>query len=210
MKKTPLLDLGNVIVKVDFTPWLSWIMKKSGSEDMAHAKKVLSSSLFYDLEFGNISDKEFNDRLGKLFGFTASQSEMEENFCSIFLGLVDGMESLLAGLAEKGPVYCLSNTNKIHLNFLREKYPQLSVFTKLFASHEMHKRKPYPGIYRDVARDLNLGPQDLIFFDDVQANVQGALKAGLEAHLFEDTGKMAQVLKNFQEMGDKAQEGDFA
>ena len=156
MKKKLLLDLGNVIVKVDFTPWISWIMRKSGIEDMARVRAVLSSSLFYDFEFGNIDENEFSTRLGKLFGFTCTVSELEEHFCAIFPGPVEGMDLLLQERAALGSVYCLSNTNKIHLNYLRHHFPVMEKFTKVYASHEMHKRKPYPGIYWDVARDLQL------------------------------------------------------
>lgn len=190
MKLTPLLDLGNVVVQVDFQPFLSWLGAKAGHTGTDRVSALLRSSLFYDFEFGHISRGEFSRRVGRLYGAEFPASELEERFCAIFPGLVEGIEPLMEELAANGPVYCLTNTNEIHLNYIRERFPVMGKFTRVFASHEMGRRKPYPGIYRDVARDLNLDPRSLIFFDDVHANVQGALRAGLEAHLFEGVDGM--------------------
>lgn len=196
MAKTPLLDLGNVVIQVDFRPFLEWLAAKAGG-DIQRFAPLLRSSLFYDLEFGNISPAEFTRRLGALYGVEISLAELEERFCAIFPGLVEGIEPLMDELLLAGPVYCLSNTNEIHLSYLRRHYPIMEKFTKIFASHEMSKRKPYPGIYLDVAEELGLDPGNVIFFDDVHANVEGALKAGLEAHVFEGVAGMRERLKDY-------------
>jgi putative hydrolase of the HAD superfamily len=185
MKRTPLLDLGNVVVQVDFQPFLRWLAEKAGHSGTEQVSALLRSSLFYDLEFGHISRAEFVRRVGGLYGAKLPAAELEERFCAIFPGLVEGIEPLMEELAAEGPLYCLTNTNEIHLSYIRENFPVMKKFTRVFASHEMGRRKPYPGIYRDVARELNLDPRSLVFFDDVHANVKGALRAGLEAHVFE-------------------------
>lgn len=185
MKPTPLLDLGNVVVQVDFRPFLEWLGAKAGHRGTDQVSSLLSSSLFYDFEFGHISRAEFARRVGRLYGAELPIAELEERFCAIFPGLVEGIEPLMEELAAEGPVYCLTNTNEIHLEYIRGRFPVMQKFTRVFASHEMGRRKPYPGIYRDVARELNLDPRALVFFDDVHANVRGALRAGLEAHVFE-------------------------
>lgn len=185
MKRTPLLDLGNVVVQVDFQPFLSWLSAKAGHAGNEQVAGLLRSSLFYDFEFGHISRAEFSRRVGRLYKADFPAAELEERFCAIFPGLVEGIEPLMEELAAAGPIYCLTNTNEIHLDFIRAHFPVMEKFTRVFASHEMGRRKPYPGIYRDVAHELGLEPRELLFFDDVHANVQGALRAGLEAHVFE-------------------------
>lgn len=105
------------------------------------------------------------------------------------------MEEALRELAASGPVYCLSNTNEIHLEHCRREYPVLTHFTQIFASHEMRRRKPYPGIYRDVAANLGKQPEELVFFDDVHANVKGAVRAGLDAYVFEGVTDFRTQLK---------------
>jgi FMN phosphatase YigB (HAD superfamily) len=207
MRKVPLLDLGNVLVKVDFTPFFQWLAKKNGTEDHEKYRSLLTSSLFYDFEFGNIRREEFAHRVGRLYGISLSVDELSEQFCGIFPGLVEGMESALTELAAVSPVYCLSNTNEIHLEYCLREYPALSLFTKIFASNEMRRRKPYPGIYRDVAHELGLPPEQLLFFDDLHANVRGALRAGLEAHVFDGVESFRARLKESGIMDDKVSYG---
>ncbi|HEY8280605.1 MAG TPA: HAD-IA family hydrolase [Bdellovibrionota bacterium] len=193
MSRIPVFDLGNVVVKVDFAPFVSWLSKVSG--DPAKAEAFLHSSLFLDLEFGAIGREEFARRMSALFRVEMDQKELESRFCGIFPGLVEGMEDLLVEVAEKRELYALSNTNEIHLNHLNRAYPRLmDSFTKVFASHELRQRKPFPGIYTGVAEALGVKPGELLFFDDLHANVQGALSAGLEAHVFADTGQVRLLL----------------
>ena len=202
--KIPLFDLGNVIVHVDFEPFLQWVADKAGHGDSNRVRPFLSSSLLFDLEFGSISRDTFASRLGRLYGAEFPLAELEDRFCDIFPGIVAGMEGVLDELAEAGPVYGLSNTNEIHLNRLRERFPLMKRFTKVYASHEMARRKPYPGIYRDVVQELGVPAGEIVFFDDLHANVQGALRAGLDAHIFSGPEQVRERLKNSEGTDDKA------
>lgn len=193
MAKIPLLDLGNVIVKVDFHPFLSWL--ESQARRTVESKALLTSSLFYDFEFGNLSRDEFRRRVGEWTGCLLDRAEFETNFCAIFPSLVDGVEEAMDRLKGQGPVYCLSNTNEIHLEYINKHYPIMKKFDRVFASHEIQKRKPYPGIYHFVADALDLETKDMVFFDDVAQNVEGAKKVGMEAHVFLNVSDMLERLK---------------
>lgn len=206
MRKIPLLDLGNVVIHVDFSPFVGWLAEKSGKSP-EELKRLFSSSLFFDLEFGHLTREEFARRLSLWCGADLDQRELEHEFCAIFPAVVEGMEDLLQELASEGPVYCLSNTNEIHLQYLLGRFPIMQHFTKIFASHEIHKRKPYPGVYQAVADELGLQPSAMVFFDDLPQNVDGALRAGLEAFVFKGVEPMRLQLKDFQEMGDIAPGG---
>jgi FMN phosphatase YigB (HAD superfamily) len=194
-----LLDLGNVIIKVDFQPFFVWLSTKGKFSNPSEYDFFVKSSLFYDFEFGQISRKDFHHRASQLLGLSVGVSEFEEKFCDIFPGYVDGIEEFFATFNE--PLYCLSNTNEIHLDYLRKKFPLILSFHSLFSSYDLQKRKPYPGIYREVANRLDVSPERVIFFDDVMPNIEGAKKAGLKAHLFEDVGSMNSLIEAFVKNG---------
>lgn len=199
----PLFDLGNVIVKVDFSPFVNWLAARSADKDLARARDVLQSSLISDFESGNMSREEFARRLSAMVSADFTMREAEDAFCSIFPGLVPGMVELLRELSDAGPVYCLSNTNEVHLDWLRRHLPEcIGAFTKVFASHQMGERKPNPGIYRSVAEALDAPPGRIVFFDDLPANVEGAACAGMRAHLFQEAGGVRHVLKGNLVSGD--------
>jgi glucose-1-phosphatase len=189
--KIPLLDLGNVILKVDFNPFLQWVSEHSETKDLSKIHQFSHSSLYYDFEFGNINAKEFIERMSKLVNGNFPEEEFRFHFCNIMPSLVDGMGEVLEKLRKSGNVYCLSNTNELHYEHFMEKYKnELSLFTNIYASHKLRKRKPYPGIYKEVTRQISAEPQNIIFFDDVEANVLGAQRAGLEAYLFKDSAQV--------------------
>lgn len=206
--KIPLLDLGNVVIQVNFQPLLKILAERAGEEHKANTRNFLSSSLLFDFEFGAISRTEFTHRVNALYGANFSQEEMESSLCGIFPGLVAGTVPLMEQLSAAGPLYALSNTNEVHLEWMWRHHPGvMRNFTKIFASHEMGARKPYPGIYLKVAENLGVDPASLVFFDDVAANVEGARRAGLEAHLFSEAGQLGdwmRGLKEIKEVGDKA------
>jgi putative hydrolase of the HAD superfamily len=207
----PLFDLGNVVVKVDFTPFVSWLAERSGPGDPARAAALLSSPLLSELECGRLTPAAFAQAVRADHDASFTQAELEERFCAIFPGEVPGMPALLEELAGRGPVYCLSNTNEIHLSYLRARHPEvLRPFTGLFVSHELGMRKPSPDVYREVAGRIGAPAERIVFFDDLAVNVEGARLAGLEAHLFREAGQVRmrlEGLKEFQGLDDKNKHG---
>jgi len=54
-------------------------------------------------------------------------------------------------------------------------------------SHEVGHLKPEPAAYRIVCERLGVAPAEVLFLDDVQANVDGARAVGMRAITFLDT-----------------------
>lgn len=185
MSKIPVFDLGNVLIHVNFQPFVDWVLKKNSKLNSERVMSFHRSSLYYELEFGKVSESEFIRRLCQQLEIAATPAQFTEQFCDIFPGAVAGMPELLQDLAKQGPVYGLSNTNALHAHkFFQQFAAELAPLNKLFVSHELGYRKPYPGIYREVGRILEKHGKDFIFFDDLPANIAGAQAAGWEAHLF--------------------------
>jgi epoxide hydrolase-like predicted phosphatase len=56
-------------------------------------------------------------------------------------------------------------------------------------SHEVGHLKPEPAAYRIVCEHLGVAPGEVLFLDDVQANVDGARAVGMRAITFSDTSQ---------------------
>ncbi|NUM89015.1 MAG: HAD family phosphatase [Bdellovibrionales bacterium] len=192
----PLFDLGNVIIRLDFTPFTDWIAREAGCDPSRIMPRLTTSSLWHEFEFGNIGGREFVRRIGDLYGVGLAQETFAHRFCAIFPGVVPGMNRLLGSLLDRGPVYCLTNTNKMHYDFLTKEFREMGAFTRVFASHEIRMRKPWPGTFKAVAEWMEVPPQEVVFFDDVEANVIGARKAGMNAHLFEGAEQVERILED--------------
>lgn len=185
MKPAPLFDLGNVLVRVDFRPFFQWLKSKAKSFDPELGPNFLKSSIYSEFEKGALTRKQFTDAVAGFIGQPLAENELTQAYCQIFPDLVPGMAKLIGEFRAAGPVYGLSNTNEMHLEYLRLRWPkEMGLFSKLFVSHEMGLRKPDPEIYRRVAREIGRSLDSLVFFDDLATNIEGAKEIGLEAYLF--------------------------
>lgn len=62
--------------------------------------------------------------------------------------------------------------------------PISQCFERMFVSAEMRSLKPDPEIYLEVARELAVEPEQLIFVDNKLVNVRGAEALGITGHHF--------------------------
>lgn len=95
-----------------------------------------------------------------------------------------GMDAVLKKLRKKYPLYLISNTNKLHFDYLKSKFKLLRHFKKTFPSHEVGHRKPEPEIYQKVLKKVKLKPEHTVFVDDVVKFVDGARAVGMHAVRF--------------------------
>jgi epoxide hydrolase-like predicted phosphatase len=73
-------------------------------------------------------------------------------------------------------------------------------------SHEVGWMKPDPRIYRLTCERLGVAPEDSVFVDDVEANVDGARGVGMRAIRFVDNG---QAVAEIEAALARAPVGDF-
>jgi putative hydrolase of the HAD superfamily len=78
----------------------------------------------------------------------------------------------------------LSNTEVPVMNFIKsvEKYQ----FDANIYSCEVGLSKPESGIYHLAIKKLGVKPEEIVFVDDKQENVEGAKKVGMKGVLFEE------------------------
>ena len=80
------------------------------------------------------------------------------------------------------PLYLFSNTNPTHeAHFIPAYAGTLRHFRKLYLSSSIGLRKPDRAAFEYVARDIGVAPANILFFDDVLENVEGARAAGFQA-----------------------------
>lgn len=79
----------------------------------------------------------------------------------------------------------LSNTNAPHWQEMlySGRFPAVPATRHRFASQELNLEKPQPEIYRHVQNAVGMRPEEILFFDDVLANVEGARQEGWNAVL---------------------------
>jgi putative hydrolase of the HAD superfamily len=89
----------------------------------------------------------------------------------------------------------LSNMPADLLCELRKNFSWLDEFEVQIWSCEHGVIKPDPAIYRVCLGALGCEPQRTLFFDDRPRNVEGARRAGMEAHVFESAEQAAVIVR---------------
>lgn len=184
-KSFPLVtfDLGGVVVRISSS--IQEAADRAGVKlKEARGDEARWSRLFVEWQTGAIEDETFFTQWASCVGrFDVQQAPQ------ISLGWLqdefDGMAPLVSGLSQRGvPLGCLSNTARHHWDFLMaqpERYPCMQYFTHAHGSHLLGLMKPDDAIYRAYEKLTGFASGDILFFDDLQANVDGALRCGWQA-----------------------------
>ena len=68
-----------------------------------------------------------------------------------------------------------------------------SLFEKVYLSHELGLRKPHTDVFNYILKEKGLKANETLFIDDSIHHVEGAIKAGLQAHHLTDEQTIDQL-----------------
>lgn len=102
---------------------------------------------------------------------------------------------LLADLAARSvPLYGLTNMHGDTFRFLKNRDDFWSLFKGVVVSGHVKLLKPDRRIFEHLLMEHGLAPEEVVFIDDLETNVQGARNAGLHVIHFKDAASCAQQL----------------
>ena len=195
--KNIILDFGGVILDLDFSKSHE-AFKSLGINTITEELR----NVFLELEQGKIEPEVLYSTFRKVAKKDITKSEINNAWCALLRDLPQNRVDFLSLLGKKTPLYLLSNTNKLHIDYLRnregDKFKQFeSAFIKVFYSHEMDSRKPGSEIFEKVIKDLSIKPEETLFVDDMEENILTAKKLGFKTWLFNvDTDDVTKIEKH--------------
>jgi putative hydrolase of the HAD superfamily len=89
---------------------------------------------------------------------------------------------MLALLAPRCTLACLSNTNSVHWPHMRDTLRLSGLLHRYYLSHEIGHLKPARAAFEYVLADLGCTPSRVVFFDDNQLNGDTAQAVGIQAY----------------------------
>lgn len=186
-------DLGNVLVRVDHGRFCRRLAAAAGTSPEEVYRRVFQSSLEPGFDTGRLTPAEFYTTIMSAFNLNLEMAEFTAWWNDIFQPF-PAMETLVAELAGRLPLFLLSNTNVLHFAYLRAHYPVLSHFDRLLLSFELGCRKPEPAIYQALIQAAGLPPAAILFIDDRRDFVAAAREQGLQAWQFQSPADLRQRL----------------
>ena len=190
MPKAIVFDLGGVLIDLDYERCVRAFREVLGYEritellDLWHQKGI-----YGDMEAGLITADEFRTEVLRESRPGCVPSDVDRAMAGLLAGMDPAKVPLLEHLAEKYPLYGLSNNNEISVKRMHEIYEENGldwqrIFRKEFISSRMKMLKPSRAIFDAAAAEIGLPPSEILFVDDSQTNVDGALDAGWQAILY--------------------------
>ena len=185
--KNIIFDLGGVIYHIE-------------PERTIDAFNARGAAVAEDI-FNGLPAKEVLDRIGtgkmeprEFFGLVKerypqiSDEEIIKCWNALLIGIPKENVELLQQLRQPYSLFLLSNTNAFHVEainkYLHKEYDVQGLqqwFDKVYFSHEMGLEKPDAAIYEAIILENNLKPEETLFIDDSQKNVEAAEVVGLKS-----------------------------
>lgn len=177
-------DLGNVLVKVDHLRFCRRLAPWAGMSPEAVYAAVFQTGMEPGYDTGRLSSREFHRLLEAHFHLDLPYSRFIELWTEIFDPLED-MEEVAARLAQRYPLYLVSNTNPLHFSYIETHFAGLlRHFRAFILSFRVGSRKPEAGIFQALIRQIGLPPAQILFIDDKMDFVAAARTHGLVAWPF--------------------------
>lgn len=144
------------------------------------------------LDTGRITYREYLEHYGRACGKNAD--EMEREF-KRFYRLHDGVVKVIGSLGRQGYQLCLlSNTTTSEIKPLLKKHGLEPLFHEIIISSEVGIRKPDPQLFRLALTRLSARPEETVFIDDSQRNVDAAKRLGINGICYTDDHELHQDL----------------
>ena len=176
--KAVVFDMGGVIVRLSS---LEDVLSGSGlSGDEIWERWILSESVRL-FESGGCDVDGFATGLIAEMGLDLSAAELIERFKGFPMGLFDGAAQLVRDVGERCTTAILSNTNGLHWDTQVDHEIIEGLFDREYLSYALGLVKPDAAIYQYVIADLGMDAEEILFLDDNQINIDGALAVGMQA-----------------------------
>lgn len=129
---------------------------------------------------GELMPKEVVERVGiRELGY-----EKEAIYREIYAPIIEPQPGLLAFLAEAEEAGLRSAVGssgyRVNVDFVLDKCRIRSYFEAIVAGDEVTRCKPDPEIYLTAAAKLGLKPEECVVFEDAEAGIEAAKRAGIK------------------------------
>ena len=183
MIKTLIFDFGDVFLNLDKAGALKKALERFKMD--ALSEELVAINTLY--EQGLLSTEEFIEFYQDNFS-NLTEKDIIDAWNYILKDFPKDRLNFIQELAQenKYKLILLSNTNELHINWVKEHiafYEDFkNCFDQFYLSHEIQLRKPNANIYEFVLKQNDLKPQECLFIDDTKENTDAATK--LDIHIW--------------------------
>lgn len=202
--KNLLFDQGGVIVDIERDRCLEELRILG----MDHPELLIGlykqEGPFFALENGDITVEQFHDALRPLMPAGITNEQMDAAFSSFIVGIPLHRLQALRQLRKRYRTYILSNTNPIMFegviarSFAKEGLDVNAYFDGITVSYIARSNKPDRKIFEYAIATMGIVPQETLFFDDGQENLDVAAQLGFKTALVEPGCEFIDIITHLE------------
>lgn len=202
MIKNLLFDLGGVIMDIEKERCVEAFDRLGLPDAASYFGEYSQKGPFMQLEEGAISTDEFHSTLRADIGREVSDDEIDRAFCKFLIGIPVERLKELRELRRRYRIFLLSNTNPIMWDatireeFTKEGLKREDYFDGIVTSFQAKALKPDARIFRYAEEHLGIKPDETVFLDDSQRNLDAASRLGFHTILVTPGSEFAELLAN--------------
>lgn len=188
MIKNLLFDLGGVIIDIERQRCVDAFERLGLPDPDSYFGLYAQTGIFMAIEDGSVSTDEFHAALREKLPAGTTDYQIDNAFQKFIVGIPNSRLEALRDLRRRGfGIYLLSNTNPIMWRgvianeFGKEGLRREDYFDGMVTSFEAHAAKPDARIFDYAVENLGIKPEETLFFDDSQVNVDAAKALGFNA-----------------------------
>ena len=201
MIKNLLFDLGGVIMDIRRLNCVASFERLGMKDADSFLGEYSQKGPFLQLEEGLITEAQFRDAVRQFIDGEVSDEQIDKAFCDFLVGIPIHRLEQLRQLKEKYGIYMLSNTNpimwhsRIAEDFRQEGMEREDYFDGIVTSFEARSIKPDARIFHTVVEKLGIKPEETLFLDDSQKNLDAAAQLGFHTLLVTPGSEFFELLK---------------
>ena len=202
MIKNLLFDLGGVIMDIRRLNCVASFERLGMKDADNFLGEYSQKGPFLQLEEGAISEEEFRTAVRALIDGEVSDEQIDSAFCDFLVGIPKYRLEQLRQLKKSYNIYMLSNTNsimwrsRIAEDFRQEGLEREDYFDGIVTSFEARSIKPNAKIFHTVVEKLGINPDETLFLDDSQKNLDAAAQLGFHTLLVTPGSEFFELLKS--------------
>lgn len=199
--KAIMFDMGNVLIDLDVERGVRAFREDAGFDtigmylDACHQK-----GFFGRFENGLIDEDEFYAECLSRSRKGTTRQTISECIHRMLAGIDPEKSVLLNRLKEQCSLYLLTNNNPVAMFWCSRMFAEAGIpldttFRLLFYSYRMKLMKPDPAYYIKCIQLAGCQPEEIVFVDDSQINIDSAAGLGIDARLYVPGTDLSAVLQ---------------
>lgn len=193
MIKALILDADGVLIDGER---FAVVLSRELDVDPAKEKEFFTTT-FQDCLVGKLDLKESVAPYLASFGWSGDVDSFlkfwfksEHSLNEVLMSYVDDLR--LLGIK----VILATNQEKYRTAYMLEHMGFDGKFDQIYSSAHLGLKKPNHEFYKKILSDMHLLPEEVVFWDDEEKNIQGAKEVGIHAEMFKDNAHFIEVTRS--------------